>query len=103
MLKFGYFFLNIFLIFWKETLCTLASLIFENSFFPLIIFATPQSRWLITISFFILCILIEVSKFSQKTLCHFLNLLAVTPIADPAIEKALYFPANFFFFLNDCE
>ena len=62
MLKFGYFFLNIFLIFWKEFLCTFVSLVFENSFFPLIIFAAPQSRWLITISFFILCNLIEASK-----------------------------------------
>ena len=47
-------------------------------------------------SFFILCNFTDVSKFSQKVLCHILNLLAVTPIADPAIVKELYFPLSFF-------
>ena len=47
-----------------------------------------------------LCNLTEVSKLSQKVLCHFLNLLAVTPIADPAIVKELYLPFNFFFLNN---
>ena len=49
-----------------------------------------------------LCNFTEVSKLSQKALCHFLNLEAVTPTADPAIVKELYLPTNFFF-LNNCK
>ena len=44
MLNFGYFFLKIFLILRKEFLCIFVSLILEKFFFPLIIFAAPQSR-----------------------------------------------------------
>ena len=40
----------------------------------------------------------EVARLSQNVLCHFLNFGAVTPIAEPAIVKELYFPFNFFFF-----
>ena len=53
-----------------------------------------------TINFLILCNFKEISKLSQNNLCHFLNFLAVTPIAEPAIVTALYFPFNFFFLGN---
>ena len=77
-------------------------MIFENSFLLFKIFAAPQSLWLITISLFILCNLIEVFKLSQKGLCHFLNLFAVTPIAAPAIEKNCIYHL-IFFYLNSCK
>ena len=41
---------------------------------------------------------IDVLKFSQKVLCHFLNFVAVTPTAAPAIVNELYFPESFLFF-----
>ena len=50
------------------------------------------------ISFLIPCSFNEIPKFCQKTLCQVLNLLDVTPTADPAIENKLYFPYSFFFF-----
>ena len=34
----------------------------------------------------------------QNVLYHFLNFGAVTPIAEPAIMKELYFPFKFLFF-----
>ena len=100
ILSLGYLFLKIFFNFKNEFLCIFVSIFLLNSFLPFTIFAAPQSRWLITISLFILCNFTEVLKFSQKVLCHFLNLFDVTPIADPAMVKELYFPIKFFFLNN---
>ena len=85
----GYFFLNLFLINLKDFLWISVSIILLKNFFLLLIFAAPQSWWLITISFLILCNFIEILMLSQKDLCHFLNLLAETPIADPEAPECL--------------